>query len=186
MFRSIREDLAAVQERDPAARNSLEILLCYPGMHALWAHRISHFLWRYRAKLLARLISHIVRRHTGVEIHPGATIGKRVVIDHGMGVVIGETARIGDDVLIYSGVVIGSTSRRHVVRHPTIGRNVLIGANAVVLGPIHVGESAKIAAGAVVREDIPPRAVVFATASTSSRQEVCEPLTGIEAVAVHS
>ncbi len=182
MFRSIREDIAAVLDRDPAARNPLEVLLCYPGMHALWAHRVSHFLWTHHAKLLARLLSHIARRRTGVEIHPGAVIGRRVVIDHGMGVVIGETATIGDDVLIYSGVVIGSTSRRHVVRHPTIGPNVLIGANAVLLGSIHVGESAKIGAGEVVRDDVPPHAVVLATASTHSRREVREPLICLEAV----
>lgn len=169
MFRSLREDIAAVLERDPAARNPVEVLLCYPGMHALWVHRISHFLWVHRVKLLARLISHIMRRHTGVEIHPGATIGRRVVIDHGMGVVIGETARIGDDVLIYSGVVIGSTSRRHAVRHPTIGSNVLIGANAVVLGPIRVGKGAKIAAGAVVREDVSPHTVVLPAGADAQR-----------------
>ena len=184
MFRAIHEDIRAVLERDPAARNKLEVLLCYPGMHALWAHRVSHFLWRHRAKLLARLLSHIARRRTGVEIHPGAVIGRRVVIDHGMGVVIGETARIGDDVLIYSGVVIGSTSLRHTVRHPTIGRSVLIGANAVLLGAIHVGEGAKIGAGALVREDVPPRAVVRATASTSSRQEAGDPFSRLEAVPV--
>ncbi|MCD6495382.1 serine O-acetyltransferase [Candidatus Bipolaricaulota bacterium] len=182
MLRSIREDIAAVLDRDPAARNPLEVVLCYPGMHALWVHQVSHFLWTHRAKLLARLLSHIARRRTGVEIHPGAVIGRRVVIDHGMGVVIGATARIGDDVLIYSGVVIGSTSRRHVVRHPTIGSNVLIGANAVLLGPIHVGKSAKIGAGAVVREDVPPHVVVLATASTHSRREVREPLICLETV----
>ncbi len=184
MFSVIREDITAVLERDPAARNPLEVLLCYPGMHALWAHRISHFLWVHRAKLFARLLSHIARRRTGVEIHPGAVIGKRVVIDHGMGVVIGETARIGDDVLIYSGVVIGSTSHRHTVRHPTIGRNALIGANAVLLGPIHVGEGAKIGAGAVVREDVPPRAVVHATAGTTRSSRPRGLLTCIEAASV--
>ena len=182
MLRSIREDIAAVLDRDPAARNPLEVVLCYPGMHALWVHQVSHFLWTHRAKLLARLLSHIARRRTGVEIHPGAVIGRRVVIDHGMGVVIGATARIGDDVLVYSGVVIGSTSRRHVVRHPTIGSNVLIGANAVLLGPIHVGKSAKIGAGAVVREDVPPHAVVLATASTHSRREVRDLLICLETV----
>lgn len=184
MFRTIREDIAAVLERDPAARNPLEVLLCYPGMHALWAHRVSHFLWTHRAKLLARLLSHIARRRTGVEIHPGAVIGRRVVIDHGMGVVIGETARVGDDALIYSGVVIGSTSHRHVVRHPTIGCNVLIGANAVLLGPIHVGKNAKIGAGAVVREDIPPHAVVLASVHARSRQDTHRVPIGIEAVTV--
>lgn len=160
MLSALREDIAAVLARDPAARSPIEVLLCYPGMHALWIHHASHFLWTHRAKLLARMLSHIARRRTGVEIHPGAVIGRRVVIDHGMGVVIGETARIGDDVLIYSGVVIGSTSHRHSVRHPTIARNVLIGANAVLLGAIHVGQNAKIGAGAVVREDVPASAIV--------------------------
>ena len=180
MFRSMREDIASVIARDPAARSPLEVLLCYPGMHALWVHHISHFLWTHRAKLLARLVSHIARRRTGVEIHPGAVIGRRVVIDHGMGVVIGETAMIGDDVQMYSGVVIGSTSRRHGKRHPTIGNNVLIGANAVLLGPIYVGEGAKIGAGAVVRKDVSPHEVVLAAgADTRPRQEDSPPLIGV-------
>ncbi len=182
MFRSIREDIAAVLARDPAARNRLEVILCYPGMHALWIHRINHFLWAHRAKLLARLLSHIARRRTGVEIHPGANIGRRVVIDHGMGVVIGETATIGDDVQMYSGVVIGSTSRRHAKRHPTIENNVLIGANAVLLGPIRVGEGAKIGAGAVVRSSVAAHTVVLAVGADSrSRQEDRASLIGVPA-----
>mgnify|MGYP000070601241 CR=1 FL=1 len=161
MLRRIREDIQALLERDPAARHPLEVLLCYPGMHALWAHRVNHWLWNRRLRLLARLLAHIVRRRTGVEIHPGARIGRRVTIDHGMGVVIGETAEIGDDVHMYSGVVIGATARQKGKRHPTIEDGVIIGANAVLLGPIRVGKGAKIGAGAVVRQDVPPGAVVF-------------------------
>ncbi len=169
MLRRIREDVRAVQARDPAARHFLEVLLCYPGMHALWAHRFNHFLWNHGFKLLARILAHIVRRRTGVEIHPGARIGRRVVIDHGMGVVIGETAVLGDDVHIYSGVVIGATSRAGGKRHPTIEDGVVIGANAVLLGPIHVGRRAKIGAGAVVRRDVSPGEVVRAPGSVPFR-----------------
>ena len=169
MLRRRREDVHAVQARDPAARGVLEVVLCYPGMHALWAHRINHFLWEHGLKLLARLIAHVVRRRTGVEIHPGARIGRRVVIDHGMGVVIGETAEIGDDVHLYSGVVIGATSRRSGKRHPTIGDGVVIGANAVLLGPIRIGERAKIGAGAVVRRDVAPGEVIIAAPTVTLR-----------------
>ncbi len=170
MFDRIREDVLAVQDRDPAARNFLEVLLCYPGMHALWAHRINHFLWNHGCKLLARFLAHIVRRRTGVEIHPGARIGRRVVIDHGMGVVIGETAVIGDDVHLYSGVVIGATSRFAGKRHPTIEDGVIIGANAVLLGPIRVGKQAKIGAGAVVRRDVHPGEVIIAASTVTVRR----------------
>ncbi len=165
LFRGIREDIRAMLERDPAARYALEVLFFYPGMHAIWAHRVNHWLWRHGFRFLARLLAHIVRFLTGVEIHPGARIGRRVTIDHGMGVVIGETAEIGDDVHMYSGVVIGGVSRRPVKRHPTIEDGVVIGANAVLLGPIRVGKGAKIGAGAVVREDVPPGAVVVASSS---------------------
>lgn len=161
MLRRIREDIRAMLERDPAARNALEVLLFYPGLHALWAHRVNHWLWARGLKFLARLLAHIVRRRTGVEIHPGARIGRRVTIDHGMGVVIGETAEIGDDVHLYSGVVIGGVSTERVKRHPTIEDGVIIGANAVLLGPIRVGKGAKIGAGAVVRQDVPPGAIVL-------------------------
>jgi len=163
MLRRIREDIRAVQERDPAARHFLEVLLCYPGMHALWAHRVNHFLWNHGFKLLARFLAHIVRRRTGVEIHPGARIGRRVVIDHGMGVVIGETAVIGDDVHMYSGAVIGATSSYRGKRHPTIEDGVIIGANAVLLGPTRVGRGAKIGGGAVVRRDVSPGEVIRAS-----------------------
>jgi len=169
MLRRIREDVRAVQERDPAARGFLEVLLCYPGMHALWAHRVNHFLWNHGFKLLARFLAHIVRRRTGVEAHPGARIGRRVVIDHGMGVVIGETAVIGDDVHLYSGVVIGATSRFAGKRHPTIEDGVVIGANAVLLGPIRIGRKAKIGAGTVVRCDVAPGEVIRASTSVPFR-----------------
>ncbi len=169
MFSRMREDIQAVLNRDPAARNPLEVLLCYPGMHALWMHRLNYFLWNHGFKLLARFLAHIVRRRTGVEIHPGAQIGRRVVIDHGMGVVIGETAKIGNDVHLYSGVVIGATAHHKGKRHPTIEDEVVIGANAVLLGPIHVGKGAKIGAGAVVRRDVPPGEVILAAPSTLRR-----------------
>ena len=154
MLRALRKDIRAVLAWDPAARNSLVVLLCYPGMHAPWAHRVNHFLWNHGLKLVARILSHIVRRRTGVEIHPGATIGRRVVIDHGMGIVIGETAVIGTNVRMYSRVVIGTTSHLPGKRHPTIEDDVLIGANALLLGPILVGREAKIGAGAVVCHDV--------------------------------
>lgn len=157
----IKEDIRAMLERDPAARHPLEVFLCYPGLRALWAHRLNHWLWNHGLKLVARLIAHWVRRRTGVEIHPGATIGRRVTIDHGLGVVIGETAEIGDDVHLYSGVVIGGVSRERKKRHPTIEAEVVIGAGAVLLGPIRVGRGARIGAGAVVREDVPAGAVVL-------------------------
>ncbi|MGC9019175.1 MAG: serine O-acetyltransferase [Candidatus Bipolaricaulaceae bacterium] len=162
MFRGIREDIRAIRERDPAARSFFEVLLFYPGMHAVWAHRINHWLWTHRLKFLARFSAHLVRFLTGVEIHPGAKLGRRVTIDHGMGVVIGETAEIGNDVHIYSGVVLGGVSTERKKRHPTVEDGVIIGANAVILGPIRIGKGARIGAGAVVREDVPPGAIVLA------------------------
>ncbi len=158
----IREDIRAVLSRDPAARHALEVLLFYPGMHAIWAHRLNHWLWQHRLKFLARFLAHLVRLFTGVEIHPGAKLGRRVTIDHGMGVVIGETAEIGNDVHIYSGVVLGGVSTEKKKRHPTVEDGVVIGANAVLLGPIRVGRGARIGAGAVVRDDVPPGAIVLA------------------------
>lgn len=176
MLQRIREDVRSVQARDPAARHFLEVLFCYPGMHALWIHRFNHFLWNHGFKLLARVSSHIVRRRTGVEIHPGAQIGRRVVIDHGMGVVIGETAMIGDDVHVYSGVVIGATSRVGGKRHPTIEAGVLIGANAVILGPINIGKRAKIGAGAVVCCPVSSKEVIRASAIESHRRVLIDEL----------
>jgi len=160
MFTKMREDIRTVFERDPAARSLLEVLFCYPGLHALWNHRISHWFWTHRLKLIGRMISHCSRFFTGIEIHPGATIGRRFFIDHGMGVVIGETAEIGDDVLMYQGVVLGGTSLEKHKRHPTIGNRVVIGSAAIVLGPIKVGDGARVGANSVVVNPVPPEATV--------------------------
>ncbi len=160
MFARLREDIQTVFAKDPAARSVLEVLLCYPGLHAIWMHRIAHWLWRHRFKLLARLISHLTRMLTGIEIHPGAQIGRRFFIDHGMGVVIGETAEIGDDVLMYHQVTLGGTSLEKKKRHPTIRDHVVIGAGAKLLGAIEVGPYAKIGAGSVVIKDVPAGATV--------------------------
>ena len=146
-----------VRERDPAARSTLEILLCYPGLHALFFHRIAHFLFKHHWFLLARIISNFSRFMTGIEIHPGAHIGKRFFIDHGMGIVIGETAEVGDDVTLFHGVTLGGTGKDQGKRHPTIGNNVVIGTGAKILGPIHVGDHAKVGANAVVLKDVPSR-----------------------------
>jgi serine O-acetyltransferase len=155
MFKAIREDISSVFERDPAARSTLEVLTCYPGVHARIFHRMSHRLWKWRLFWLARLISHIARFLTGVEIHPGATIGRRFFIDHGMGVVIGETAEIGDDVTLYHGVTLGGTSWKEGKRHPTLGNRVVVGAGAKILGPIFIGDGAKIGSNAVVVKEVP-------------------------------
>jgi len=155
MFSRLREDIACVFDRDPAARTTWEVLTCYPGLHALIAHRFSHWLWGCGLKWLARWISHFSRWLTGIEIHPGATIGRRFFIDHGMGVVIGETALIGDDCTLYHGVTLGGTSWNKGKRHPTLERGVVIGAGAKVLGPITLGEEAKIGSNAVVVRDVP-------------------------------
>ena len=149
------ETLRAYQARDPAARSRLEIFLLYPGVHALIYHRIAHFLYRHRLFFLARLVSQWSRCWTGIEIHPGAQIGRRLVIDHGMGIVIGETAEIGDDCLLYHGVTLGGTGKDHGKRHPTLGNNVMVGSGAKVLGPFTVGDNARIAAGAVVLSAVP-------------------------------
>jgi serine O-acetyltransferase len=155
MFSRVREDIASVFERDPAARSTLEVLTCYPGFHALQIHRLSHWLWGVRLFFLARFCSHLARWLTGIEIHPGATIGRRVFIDHGMGVVIGETAEISEDCTLYHGVTLGGTSWNKGKRHPTLARGVVIGAGAKVLGPILIGEGAKIGSNAVVVRDVP-------------------------------
>lgn len=156
MFRTLREDIRTVFSKDPAARSVAEVLFCYPGLHAIWFYRVSSFFWRHRMKFLGRLISHWGRFWTGVEIHPGAKIGKRFFIDHGMGVLIGETAEIGDDVLMYMGAALGGTSLNKGKRHPTIGNEVVIGTGAIILGAITVGDRAKIGAGSVVVKNVPP------------------------------
>jgi serine O-acetyltransferase len=156
----MREDIQTVFAKDPAAKSILEVIFCYPGLHAVWAHRVAHFFWKNRLLLIARLISHINRWLTGIEIHPGARIGRRFFIDHGMGVVIGETAKIGDDVLMYQGVVLGGTSLEKKKRHPTLGNNVVVGTGAIVLGAINIGDGARITAGSVVIHDVPRRATV--------------------------
>jgi serine O-acetyltransferase len=156
MFSRLREDIAVVFDRDPAARSSWEVLTCYPGLHALTWHRwVAHPLWRWNFRWLARWLSNWSRWWTGIEIHPGATIGRRVFIDHGMGVVIGETAEIGDDCTLYHGVTLGGVKWERVKRHPTLGRKVVIGAGAKILGPILVGDGAKIGSNAVVVRDVP-------------------------------
>jgi serine O-acetyltransferase len=158
MFSHLREDIACVFDRDPAARSAWEVLTCYPGVHALLVHRPAHWFWRHGLRWFARWLSHWARWFTGIEIHPGATIGRRVFIDHGMGVVVGETAEIGDDCTLYHGVTLGGTSWNKGKRHPTLGRGVVIGAGAKVLGPILVGDGAKVGSNAVVVRDVPPGA----------------------------
>lgn len=160
MLRAIRKDIQAIFERDPAAKSLLEVLLCYPGLHALIMHRVAHWFYNKRLFLIARIISHISRFLTGIEIHPGAKIGEGVFIDHGMGVVIGETAEIGNNVTLYQGVVLGGSGKEKGKRHPTIGDNVVIAAGAKVLGSFRVGEHAKIGAGAVVLREVPPYSTV--------------------------
>lgn len=160
MWKRLREDIQMIKERDPAAKNYVEILLCYPGLHAIWLHRIAHALYLQRWYTLARLISHASRWVTGIEIHPGATFGRRVFIDHGMGVVIGETSEIGDDCLIYKGVVLGGTTLEKKKRHPTLGNRVIIGSNSTILGAITIGDGARIGSNSVVIKPVPPGATV--------------------------
>lgn len=157
---TIREDLDAVLANDPAARSRLEVLLTYPGVHAIWGHRVAHWLWKRNHLLAARVVSHLNRFVTGIEIHPGAQLGRRVFIDHGMGVVIGETARVGDGCLIYKGVVLGGTSLEKGPRHPQLGNNVVVGSNACILGYITIGDGARIGSGSVVIRPVPPGATV--------------------------
>jgi len=158
--RLLQEDIQTIYAKDPAARSLVEVLTCYPGLHAGWLHRIAHGLWKRQHLTLARLISHVNRALTGIEIHPGARIGRRFFIDHGAGVVIGETAEIGDDVLMYQGAVLGGTHAQRVKRHPTVGNGVVIGAHAVVLGNITIGDGAKVGSGSVVVQPVPEGATV--------------------------
>ena len=159
-LRDLKEDIYTVFERDPAAKSTLEVLLCYPGLHAILVHRITHYFYKRDFFLLARFLSHVNRFFTGIEIHPGAKIGRRVFIDHGHGTVIGETSEIGDDVTIYQGVTLGGTGKEKGKRHPTIGNNVVISAGAQVLGSITIGDSSKVGAGSVVLQDVPPNCTV--------------------------
>jgi serine O-acetyltransferase len=160
LFERIREDINSVMERDPAARSKLEILLCYPGLWAVWFHRVSHGLWQAGLPLPARMLSQVARFYTGVDIHPGALLGRRLFIDHATGVVIGETAIVGSDVTIYQGVTLGGTGKGHGKRHPTVCDRVFIGNNANVLGNITVGENSRVGAGSVVLSDVPPNSTV--------------------------
>jgi serine O-acetyltransferase len=159
-FKSVREDVQAVFESDPAARSWIEVLLCYPGLHAMWMHHFNSWLWRHRLRVPARLGSEFARLLTGIEIHPGAEIGRRLFIDHGMGVVIGETSVIGDDVTLYQGVTLGGTGKEKGKRHPTIQNHVVIGTGAKILGNITVGENSRIGGGSVVLRNVPPNSTV--------------------------
>ena len=171
MFKRIIEDVNAVRERDPAARSFWEVFFLYPGVKAIRMHRVAHFYYKHNLKFLARFVSQRAVRKTGIEIHPGATIGRRLVIDHGVGIVIGETTEIGDDVLIYQGVTLGGTGKDVGKRHPTIGNNVMIGAGAKVLGPFKIGDNSRVAAGAVVLSEVPPNSTVVGVPARVVKQD---------------
>lgn len=175
MFKKLGEDIDAIMARDPAAKSRLEVMLCYPGFHALLFHRLGNAAWRRGWKLLGRFLSHLGRVLTGIEIHPGATIGRRFFVDHGMGVVIGETAEVGDDVTLYQGVTLGGTSLHQGKRHPTLGDGVIVGSGAQVLGPLTVGKGARVGANAVVLKDVPEGVTVVGipaqVAISRSKQE---------------
>lgn len=171
MFKRLIEDVNAVRDRDPAARNFFEVLFLYPGVKAIRMHRRAHFYYKNNLHFLARYVSQKAARKTGIEIHPGATIGRRLVIDHGTGIVIGETTEIGDDVLIYQGVTLGGTGKDTGKRHPTIGNNVMISAGAKVLGPFKIGDNSRVAAGAVVLEEVPPNSTVVGVPARVVRQD---------------
>ena len=160
MLQTIREDIESVLKRDPAATSTLSVLINYPGLHAVWMHRVNHWLWRRNRRMLARFLSQLTRHFTGIEIHPGATIGRRVFIDHGMGVVIGETAIVGDDVTLYHGVTRGGTSLQRKKRHPTLGNGVVVGNTSSILGDIVVGDNSRVGAGSVVLRDVPSNSTV--------------------------
>jgi len=178
-FERMREDIQTVFHNDPAARTTLEVILAYPGVHAIWLHRFAHWLWNHHLKLVARMVSEVSRFTTGIEIHPGATIGRRLFIDHGMGVVMGETTEIGDDVLIYQGVTLGGTSLKKEKRHPTIEDHVMVSAGASVIGPVRIGRGSRIGAGAVVVSSAPPYSTIVGIPGKviegeSARQDVAE------------
>jgi serine O-acetyltransferase len=180
MFRAIREQFETVFREDPAAKSVIEILLCYPGFHAILMHRLSHKLYQMGVPLMPRVLSQVSRLFTGIEIHPGAKIGRRFFIDHGMGVVIGETAEIGDDVLLYQGVTLGGTGKEHGKRHPTLGNGVVVGTGAKVLGSIRVGNNAKIGAGSVVIHPVPDNATVVGIPGKVVRSSVRRPDSQLE------
>jgi serine O-acetyltransferase len=159
-FHSVREDVATVFEADPAARSYLEVLICYPGLHAVWAHHLSHWLWRHGMHFLARLNSQFARLFTGIEIHPGAELGQRLFIDHGIGTVIGETAVVGNDVTLYQGVTLGGTGKEKGKRHPTLGNNISIGSGAKLLGNITIGDNCRVGAGSVVLRNVPANSTI--------------------------
>ena len=165
-FKDVREDIRNIVEKDPAARNGLEVLICYPGIWALIMHKPAHWCYKHGLKLIGRIISQLTRWFTGIEIHPGATIGRRCFIDHGMGIIIGETTEIGDDVTIYQGVTLGGTGKDTGKRHPTIGNRVMTSSGAKVLGPFKVGDDSKIGAGSVVLKEVPPRCTVVGIPGT--------------------
>ena len=165
------EDAKNIRDKDPAARNVAEVIILYPGFHVLVTHKIAHFLYNHKCFFLARFVSQLARHLTGIEIHPGAKIGRRLVIDHGTGIVIGETAEIGDDVLIYQGVTLGGTGKDTGKRHPTVGNNVMISAGAKVLGPFKIGDNSRVAAGAVVLEEVPPNCTVVGVPARIVRQD---------------
>jgi len=175
MLRRIKEDIEVAFERDPAARSIIEVLTCYPGLHAVWFHRVAHWFWNHRMKLIARMISHFSRWLTGIEIHPGAKIGRRFFIDHGIGVVIGETTEIGNDVTMYHQVTLGGTSTKKGKRHPTIGNSVVIGAGAKILGPVKIGDNCKIGANSVVVKDVPPNSTVVGIPGKIVKREGIKP-----------
>lgn len=170
MFKELRSEIATVFEKDPAARSTIEVLLAYPGLHAILSHRVTHWLYGHKLFLLARLLSHWTRFWTGVEIHPGAKIGERFFIDHGMQVVIGETAEIGDDVLLYQGVTLGGTGVEKGKRHPTLGNNIVVGAGAKILGPIKIGDNVRVGAGSVVVHDVPDDMTVVGVPARAVRE----------------
>lgn len=180
MIARIAEDVRTVLDRDPAARSVAEVLLTYPGLHAIWFHRVNHWLWERGLKLPARLLSHLARFLTGIEIHPGATIGRRFFIDHGGGVVIGETAEIGDDVLLFQGCTLGGTSNEPVKRHPTVEDNVVIGAGAILLGPITIGAHSQIGAGSVVLDDYPANSTIVGVPASSTEETTSVDLRALE------
>jgi len=171
MFARLREDIRCVMERDPAARNAFEILTCYPGVHAVLIHRLNHWLWNHGLRWLARFLGMIARWLTGIEIHPGAKIGRRFFIDHGMGVVIGETAEIGDDCTLYHGVTLGGTSWKPGKRHPTLGNDVVVGAGAKILGPIRIGDHARVGSNAVVLKEVPDGVTVVGIPARAAAQQ---------------